>query len=85
MTEGIFDEFTYPAGKTNYQIINEEGTPTTITLEKWVADILQIALPNVHEKIQSAYDKLLREKPELSRREKGNYIRIMAENTANAH
>ncbi len=77
--------FEYPDGKTNYQITNEDEGKTTITLDKWVADVLQIELPNVHERIQLAYDKLLREKPLLTRRQRGNCIREMAELTANQY
>ena len=74
--------FSYPEGKTNYQIINEAGERTTITLEKWVADVLQLELEDVHERIQLAYNKSLKEKPELSRKLRGNYIRQLAEKTA---
>jgi hypothetical protein len=72
-------------GKTDYQIINEYGAKTTIRLDKWVADVLQIELPNVHERLQLSYDKLLREKPQLTRRQKGSCIREMAELTANQY
>ncbi len=77
--------FILPEGKTNYQIINEHGEKTTISLEKWVADILQIEINNVHERIQIAYDRLLKERPALGRRQKGDCIRRMAENTANKY
>ena len=77
--------FEYPEGKTNYQINNEDGGKTTITIEKWVADVLQIELKNVHERIQAAYDKVLKEKPELTRRERGNLIRQMATKTADSY
>ncbi|HYR05257.1 MAG TPA: hypothetical protein VEP71_01090, partial [Gallionella sp.] len=40
-------------------------------------------LENVHQRIQLAYDKSLKEKPELSRKLRGNYIRQLAERTAN--
>lgn len=85
MRNNVSDQFSYPEGKTNYQIINEDGDKTTITLEKWVADILQISLPNVHENIQCIYNKILNKKPELSRRERGNLIRIVSEQMANEH
>jgi hypothetical protein len=75
----------YPDGRTNYQILNEEGEKTTITLDKWVADVLQIELSDVHERIQLAYDKILLKNPELSRRQRGNCIREMAERTANQY
>jgi hypothetical protein len=77
--------FAYPEGKTNYQILNEDGEKTTITLDKWVADILQLELNDVHHRIQIAYDKVLQEKPELGRIQRGNYVRRMAEVTANKY
>ena len=75
----------YPDGKTNYQIIDEFDEKTTITLDKWVADILQLRLPDVHSKIQGAYTKSLQTHPDLSRRERGNLIRMRAEHTANGY
>ena len=75
--------FEFPEGKTNYQITNEDGEKTTISLEKWVADVLQLELDDVHAKVQSAYDQSLATHPELSRRVRGNYIRKMSEVTAN--
>ena len=74
--------FEYPEGKTHYQILNEEGDKTTISRDNWVADILQVELPDVHDRIQKAYDRVLQEKPNLSRRQRGNMIRIMAMNKA---
>jgi hypothetical protein len=76
------EPFAYPEGKTNYQINDEDGNKTTITIEKWVADILQFELPNVHKSIQSAYDKSLKEKPDLKRKQRGNYLREMSIKTA---
>lgn len=77
--------FDYPEGKTNYQIRNEHGEVTTITLEKWVADILQIELPDVHKAVQRAYDTVVKNHPELSRREKGNLIRSASVGKANEY
>jgi len=79
------EPFTYPEGKTNYQIIDEDGNKTTITLEKWVADVLQNELPDVHKSIQVAYDKILKEKPDLKRKQRGNYIRELSVRTANQY
>ncbi|HBP1908650.1 TPA: hypothetical protein L5W23_005264 [Pseudomonas aeruginosa] len=78
-----YELFQYPDGKTNYQITNEFGEKTTITLDKWVADVLQLEIDDVHDRIQKAYDKVLKNKPELSRRERGNAVRKMAERSAN--
>jgi hypothetical protein len=72
----------YPSGKTVYSIIDENGDHTTISLDKWVADILQLELPNVHERLQQAYIKVYTEHPHLSRRERGNVIRDRARVTA---
>lgn len=77
--------FEFPEGKTNYQIINEVGEKTTISLDKWVADVLQLELEDVHAKVQAAYDQTLSTHPELSRRVRGNYIRQRAEVTANKY
>lgn len=77
--------FSYPKGKTNYQIINEYGGKTTITLDKWVADILQLELDCVHNRLQLAYDKVLLSKPDLGRKIRGNRVRRMAEVTANKY
>src|SRR5688500_5691372 len=79
------ENFEYPDGKTDYQIKNEDEENTTIRLDKWVADVLQIEISNVHARIQLAYDKLLHEKPGLTRRERGNCIREMAIRTANQY
>lgn len=75
----------YPDGKTNYQIVDEFDEKTTITLEKWVADILQVQLPDVHRKIQDAYNQSLATHPDLSRRERGNLIRERAKISANQY
>ena len=75
--------FEYPDGKTNYQILNEDAEKTTITLDKWVADVLQLELEDVHARIQAVYNKVCAAHPELSRREHGNLIRKLAEDEAN--
>ena len=80
-----YELFQYPDGKTNYQITNESGEKTTITLDKWVADVLQLEVDDVHGRLQIAYDRFLTEKPELSRRERGNAIRQAATRTANKY
>jgi hypothetical protein len=77
--------YVYPEGKTNYQIINENSEKTTITLEKWVADILQLELSNVHESLQEAYNQLALNHPNLTRRKKGDYLRRVAELKANKY
>ncbi len=44
MSTKLFEE-----GKTSYSIIDEQGEKSTITIEKWEADLLQEDLPNVHQ------------------------------------
>ncbi len=69
------NHFLTPEGKTNYQIINEHNEKTTVSLDKWVADILQLELNDVHASIQHAYNALVISHPYLTRREKGDIIR----------
>jgi len=85
MTDTDIPFAEFPKGKTDYQIKNEEGEFTTIRLEKWVADILQLELDDVHNRVQVGYDKLCAEHPQLTRREKGNAIRVASVNTANKY
>ena len=42
--------------RTAYYLKDEHGEWTTITLPKYVADLLQHALPNVHEWLQTQFD-----------------------------
>ena len=64
--------------RTIYSINNEEGERSTITLDKFVADVLQACLPDVHDWIQRTYDHVCNRKPNLSRREKGDVVRLLA-------
>ena len=64
--------------KTIYTIRDENGEKTTITLEKLVADVLQIDLHDVHAWVQSTYNKVANERPKLGRRQKGNIVRELA-------
>ncbi len=68
----MFDE------RTSYSILNEIGKKTTITLEKLVADILQELLPYVHTWVQSTYNKVAIQRPELGRRQKGDIVRVLS-------
>lgn len=79
------NEFAYPEGKTIYQILNEYGEKTTITLDKWVADILQLELDDVHNWVQLAYDRVQQTKLDIGRIQRGNYVRRKAEVTANKY
>jgi hypothetical protein len=73
-----FEILSFPDGKTDYQINNEDGEETTIRLEKWVADILQEELVNVHEFIQQAYDRAAMKWPDLGRVKRGDVVRDWA-------
>ena len=64
--------------RTLYNILNESGEVTTITLYKLVADTLQESLPDVLAWIQNAYNNVTREKPEFSRRQKGDLVRRLS-------
>lgn len=66
------------SNRTLYSIRDEDGEKTTITLNKLVADILQKTLPDVHAWIQSAYDRVTKKKPKISRRQKGNLVRLLS-------
>lgn len=70
---------------TNYEIRDEHSNKTTITLRKWDADVLQSALPNVHAWVQQAYDRVINKYPHLTRRKKGDLVRLLAANEANKH
>jgi DNA-binding transcriptional regulator YdaS (Cro superfamily) len=73
----LFDE-----KKTTYTIADEHGEKSTITIDKWAADLLQESLPDVHQWIQSKYDLVCSKKPQLTRREKGNVVRALARKEA---
>ena len=71
--------------RTTYTITDEHGERSTITLEKWAADYLQELLPDVHAWVQEKYSRICEKKPELSRREKGNFLRKVAREKAKEH
>jgi hypothetical protein len=75
--DDLFDE-----KKTAYTITDEHGEKSTITIDKWAADLLQELLPDVHAWIQSKYELVCSKKPHLSRREKGNVVRALARKEA---
>ena len=64
--------------KTTYSINDEFGEKTTITLEKLVADVLQKFLPDVHAWVQCTYNKIAQVYPEITRRKKGDFVRILS-------
>jgi hypothetical protein len=68
----------FEEGKTAYSLIDEHGDKSTITVEKWAADLLQEMLPDVHKWVQEKYSLICEKKPHLSRRKKGDVVRMLA-------
>jgi hypothetical protein len=68
--------------KTTYKITDEDGQTSSITVDKWVADLLQENLPNVHLWIQEKYDLACKKLPHLTRRGRGNAVRERARQEA---
>lgn len=64
--------------KTTYTITDEHGDKSSITVDKWIADLLQDMLGDVHAWIQGKYNVACAKLPHLSRREKGNAVRERA-------
>lgn len=68
--------------KTTYSMTDEHGDASSITVEKWIADLLQDQLVDVHAWIQEKYNLACIKYPNLSRREKGNAVRERARKEA---
>lgn len=68
--------------KTTYSIDDEHDQASSITIDKWVADLLQDQLPDVHAWIQMKYEIACKKYPHLSRRERGNAVREAARREA---
>lgn len=64
--------------RTLYTIIDEVGQNSTITLDKFVADILQENLSDVHAWVQSTYNTVAKRKPHLGRWQKGDLVRALS-------
>lgn len=64
--------------RTIYTLEDEGGDKTTITLDKWVADILQEHLEDVHGWVQETYNKVALKRPRLGRRQKGDVVRALS-------
>ena len=64
--------------KTSYTLFDEVAEKTTITLEKYIADILHMIFPNVHGWIQKAFSEVSAMHPHLTRMQKGNAVRELA-------
>lgn len=71
--------------KTTYSIMDEHNEKSSITIDKWVADLLQEVLQDVHSWIQQKYSLVCEKKPHLTRREKGDYIRHLASKEVEKH
>jgi len=69
---------TFEEGKTTYSFIDENGEKITITIEKWAADLLQERLADVHKWIQDTYNRVCEKRSHLSRRKKGDVVRMLA-------
>lgn len=68
--------------KTTYTITDEHSEKSSITVDKWAADLLQEMLPDVHLWIQQKYSIVCEKRPNLTRREKGNVVRELARREA---
>lgn len=64
--------------RTLYSIIDEQRQSSTITLDKFVADILQENLESVHAWVQATYSKVAEKRPQLGRRQKGDLVRAIS-------
>lgn len=68
--------------RTVISITDEFGEPTTITLDKWVSDVLHAHLKDVHTWVQRVYDRVCEhdraQSLDLSRRQKGDQVRSLA-------
>lgn len=64
--------------KTIYSFTDESGDRSTITVEKWVGDLLQACLPDVHAWIQNQYNKVFERLPLITRRQRGDVLRELA-------
>jgi hypothetical protein len=76
---------TFGDDRTLYTIKDEFGERTTITIDKWAADFLQDILEDVHSWIQVKYTLICNKRSQLSRREKGNLLREVANHKAREH
>jgi hypothetical protein len=68
--------------KTIYTITDEHNQRSSITINKWAADLLQETFPDVHAWIQGKYNLVNTKRPDLTRRQKGDIVRRLAEREA---
>jgi len=70
------------ANKTIYTFIDLSGGVSTLTLDKWISDVLEEECPDVHLWVQSQYNRLTSldcsRGSGLSRRAVGDLIRLNA-------
>lgn len=64
--------------RTLYTLVDECGEETTITLDKFVADILQNNITDVHKWVQDTYIQVAERRPQLGRRQKGDLVRALS-------
>ena len=79
------DTKLFEEGKTSYSIVDEHGEKSTITIDKWEADLLQERLPDVRQWMQQTYNRACEKYSLSSRREKGNVVRRHAHWEAAKH
>lgn len=68
----------FDGNRTIYTIIDEDFRRSSITIDKWAADLLQGLLPDVHAWIQLKFEQVCARFPHLTRMEKGNFVRQLA-------
>jgi hypothetical protein len=68
--------------RTTYSIADESGEKSSLTIDKWAADLLQDMKPNVHVWLQEKYNVVAEKRALLTRRQKGNVVRELARREA---
>lgn len=66
-----------PDMRTIFPILGIDGETTTLTLEKWIADLLHKKFDNVHRFIEDVFQDAQEKYPELSRRAQGDHVRYI--------
>ncbi len=61
--------------RTTYSILDECNNKSSISLNKFDADVLQKTIQNVHYLVQKTYNYVYKHYPKLSRRKRGNLVR----------
>jgi hypothetical protein len=76
-------DFIFPKGKTTYHLFLLTKKKTTIVLDKWVADILQLSIPNVSLFLEETFLDI--EYKNNNRKYVGSLVRIKSTIEANGH